>query len=104
MDKWTRQMSVALIFVVVGLIAWRVMRTRGPISEPVYRGKSLSTWLRDFDYGIGSPRGAAARVAVRQLGTNSLHTLATRSGANVSFQTNRLKAPGSAVERLTGCW
>src|SRR5581483_9558466 len=32
-----------------------------------------SRWLRDFDFG--GPRGAAARAAVREMGTNSLPTL-----------------------------
>jgi hypothetical protein len=40
---------------------------------PRYQGKSLSRWLKDLDFG--GRRGAAARVAVREIGTNALPIL-----------------------------
>jgi len=44
-----------------------------PPHGPRYQGKSLSRWLKDLDFG--GRRGAAARLAVRELGTNALPTL-----------------------------
>ena len=53
----------------LGVTFWRVSLP----SEPKYQGKALSLWLRDLDYG--SQRGAAARSAIREMGTNSLPKL-----------------------------
>src|SRR5579872_7478129 len=51
------------------MAAWWILAPR----QPTFQGKELSKWLRDFDFG--GPRGADARAAVREIGTNSLPTL-----------------------------
>ena len=64
-----RRRAVVFIICLLALIVWWFLIPR----EPAYQGKSLSTWLRDFDFR--SQQGAAARAAVRAIGTNSLPTL-----------------------------
>ena len=62
-----------LICGIVGLVAlgfWCIRKANPP--EPVYRGRSLESWLREFDNPQSSTNFAAAREAVLQMGTNVL--------------------------------
>lgn len=66
----------ALAAALVGVIAWQAAQP----SEPVYKGKPLSLWLRNYTtydhYGWIYPRRAPqADEAVRQIGTNAIPTL-----------------------------
>jgi hypothetical protein len=70
---------LAILFVaVLGGIAWRMLRDR----EPVYQGKSLTSWLEQFQ-ADDPPQSEAehlraqteAREAIRHCGTNALPTL-----------------------------
>lgn len=49
----------------------------GPASEPAYRGKSLSVWLRGFESDVAEARWRSAE-AMRQMGTNALPCLIAR--------------------------
>jgi hypothetical protein len=63
------------LFVGLGLVitaaAFMALRLR----EPVYQGKRLSEWLRDFDNGRDNPGHARAEEAVRAMGTDCLPIL-----------------------------
>jgi len=58
-----------LLVIVAGLIAYQALRER----EPVYAGKSLRAWLRDYDQA--NAQGVEAYGAIRQIGTNAIPTL-----------------------------
>jgi HEAT repeat protein len=70
MTKQARIALAVLLLVIAGLIAWQVLRPHE--REPVYQGKSLSVWLREYR-GRGDVDGATH--AVRQIGTNAIPTL-----------------------------
>src|SRR6266487_3186241 len=51
-----------------------MLRTR----EPIYRGKRVSDWVEDLDYGLSSFKGSAvgeAEAAVRHMGSNAVPSL-----------------------------
>jgi HEAT repeats len=54
------------------VIAWQVLRER----EPVYQGKPLSVWLRQYRVthtdGDGGELGKQTETAIRQIGTNAI--------------------------------
>jgi len=55
--KKKRILFAVLVLAVLGFLAWEVFRGR----EPVYQGKTLSEWLRSYDYqGIDA---SGARVS-----------------------------------------
>jgi hypothetical protein len=58
-------LAVLLVAAVGGFLVWQVLRDQ----EPVYQGKPLSVWLRDFK---GNPQ---LTTAVRQIGTNGIPAL-----------------------------
>ena len=65
-----------LVVAVLALAGWQVLRLR----EPVYHGKPLRSWLKDYAQVFRLPSNAAlntlnADEAVRQAGTNALPTL-----------------------------
>jgi hypothetical protein len=65
------QIAFAILLVAVaGVVAARVMRL--PDSEPVYEGKRLTAWLREYR-SRGDVEGASH--AIRQIGTNAILTL-----------------------------
>jgi hypothetical protein len=57
---------------VAGAIAWQVLRQR----EPVYQGRQLGFWLRQWATthldGDGGDVGHQAETAIRQIGTNAI--------------------------------
>ena len=59
---------VILLAVIATVVAFRPR-------EPVYQGKALNAWLRDFDNGSGNPGYARAEEAIRAMGTNCLPIL-----------------------------
>lgn len=64
---------VMLIGGVVGLLAltvWCIRKANPP--EPVYLGRPLESWLREFDNPQQSTNFAAAREAILHMGTNVL--------------------------------
>jgi HEAT repeat protein len=73
--------ALALLLVMLaGVIGWQVLHL--PESEPVYQGKRLGSWLKDYRIPYGGYRmfGWAdvpqkADEVVRQAGTNALPTL-----------------------------
>jgi hypothetical protein len=79
--KKKRILFAVLVLAVLGFLAWEVFRGR----EPVYQGKTLSEWLRSYDYqGIDASGGKRAErndqvdEAVRHIGTNALPHLAKK--------------------------
>jgi hypothetical protein len=66
-------LAVALI-AVAGVIAWQMLRER----EPVYQGKPLSVWFRQYRFthveGDGGELGKQSETAIRQIGTNAIPT------------------------------
>src|SRR5213592_4436066 len=72
--------SALLIFATVFGFGWQGLRPR----EPVWKGKRLSAWLKDYD-GLG-PRVTSADVdeVVRQIGTNALPRLVSMLRASDS--------------------
>jgi hypothetical protein len=87
------KIALALFFVsLVGLVLWQVVQQR----EPVYQGRTLTSWVKDFRQDA-SRRGAfipnpAATAAIRQIGTNGiptlLHLLRTKDSA---FKANMMR-------------
>jgi hypothetical protein len=57
--------------VLVGVIVSQVLTHQG---QPVYKGKPLTRWLRDYAMGSPAQRGEAAE-AVSRIGTNAIPTL-----------------------------
>jgi HEAT repeat protein len=80
-----RWIMVATVAVLVLILVWAVLHRR----EPVYEGKTLSTWVQQ---GRSNQwRGAAAdeaRFAIRQIGTNS-----------IPFLVNLIRATDGPVKR-----
>jgi hypothetical protein len=77
MKKWLRITLVVLVVAIVGLVIWK---STGP-DEPVYQGRTLSSWL---DHHVAStaanppynsPGWHQAEEALRQIGTNGIPTL-----------------------------
>src|SRR5262245_18393248 len=66
--RW-RKASICIGSVLLGTAAGWFMAPH----DVRYQGKSLSRWLKDLVFG--GRRGAAARAAVREMGTNALPTL-----------------------------
>jgi HEAT repeat protein len=65
-----------LLVMLAGVIGWQGLRER----EPVYQGKRLSRWVKDYALVFRLPPNAApstpnADEAVRQIGTNAIPTL-----------------------------
>src|ERR1035437_715646 len=61
-----------LLAALAGVIAWQAVRER----EPVYQGKPLSVWLRQYRVthtdGDGGELGKQTETAIRQIGTNAI--------------------------------
>ena len=74
MQKRVQIALAVLLVMLVGVIAWQVLRER----EPVYQGKRLSGWLQGYIHGgsyIGVQPEPEADEAVRQIGTNATSAL-----------------------------
>jgi HEAT repeat protein len=69
MGKKQRIVIAALLIVLLGGVAWWLLRP----SEPSYQGKSLSAWLGD--YLLPNAGASDADDAVRHIGTNAIPTL-----------------------------
>jgi hypothetical protein len=62
-----------LLVALAGVITWQVLRER----EPVYQGKRLSAWLKQYGTnhwaaGSGGELDKQAETAIRQIGTNAI--------------------------------
>ena len=83
-----RILLAALLAVVLGGLAWKILLSR----EPVYQGRSLNSWLHDLDSSIQErlpveqvrvlmaekqKKREVAQEAIRQIGTNALPALIT---------------------------
>ena len=80
------QIALAVLLVMLaGAITWQVLRER----EPVYQGKPLRVWLRQYRVthveGDDGELGKQTETAIRQIGTNAipiyLGIIATRESA-----------------------
>jgi len=62
-----------LLGIVMALAAWEASRSR----EPIYQGKSLSSWVESYKVGVGIPGydGQPADEAVSHAGTNAVPVL-----------------------------
>ena len=73
---WPRALAASVVILFVGLV-WALMRQIP--SEPMYRGKALTLWLRTYapssSSGLHSQEWNEADDAVRHLGTNCIPTL-----------------------------
>ncbi|MDB6068695.1 MAG: HEAT-like repeat protein [Pedosphaera sp.] len=96
MRKRSRIALALLLLAVIGGIVWLASRP----SEPMYKGKRLSVWLKFYDaYATGSLTSPQDRdnlkladEAVRAIGTNAIPTLLRKLGAKDSALTVRLMA------------
>jgi hypothetical protein len=69
-----KRVYIALVIVLVALVSvmvWQGLRER----EPVYQGKSLRVWLREYPLGENTGTSKMAEDAVRHIGTNAIPTL-----------------------------
>ena len=61
-----------LLVILAGVVVWQVLR----LSEPVYQGKPLKVWLRQWATthldGDGGELGDQTEAAIRQIGTNAI--------------------------------
>lgn len=88
MPKRVKNVLVFFLIAIVGVVVWQVAQRREP--EPVYRGKTLSSWLRGY---VTSPNLAQeCDEAVLQAGTNAFPTLLRRL---------RAKDAGSMAKLIT---
>ena len=77
---------VVLAVALVGVIVWRVAQTRE--REPVYNGRTLTSWLQDLEHPDFS-RTFEAPYAVNQIGTNAIPILLrTVLAQDSAFKTN----------------
>lgn len=73
------QIALAILFVaLVSVIVWQMLQPGQ--REPVYHGKLLSSWVKDYALAFRLPPNAALNMlnvdeAVRQAGTNAIPTL-----------------------------
>lgn len=87
MNKRRRILLVGLVLAMLGVISWEVLRPH----EPVYKGRPLSAWLKDYDgqyNGIFTTPLAwtwhDADLAVRAMRTNALPILIDELGSRDS--------------------
>jgi HEAT repeats len=69
--KRSRIVFITLGLVLIGLVAWKVVRPQ----EPIYQGKPLSVWLRPYHFTLVTPERKETDKVVRQVGTNAIPTL-----------------------------
>ena len=75
MRKWLRNPFTLVIVTAVAVASWLVWCGA---SEPIYKGKRLSVWLRAYDpvfTSIGVESGEGADEALHSIGTNAMPTL-----------------------------
>lgn len=65
MVKRVKILLAVAFMAMVGVIVWQLVQPREP--EPVYRERTLTSWLRDYPQ--------QANEAVRQIGSNAIPTL-----------------------------
>jgi len=65
-----RWLAVCCGLVAVATAAWFIINL--PPAEPVYQGRPLREWLREFDAPYNSTNYVAAREAILHMGTNVL--------------------------------
>ena len=68
MRSWIRIVLGILLIAVLGGLFWQATRQR----EPVYKGRRLSVWMKDWRNGYDPALQSAAREAVRAMGTNTI--------------------------------
>lgn len=79
MDKPVKVATVVVVVALFALVSWQSLRPQEP--QPIYQGKGLRTWLREYD---GNTNGPAYR-AVRQIGTNAIPALLNMLGKKDSL-------------------
>ena len=72
------QIALAVLLAAIAGVVWQILRPREP--GPVYQGKALRVWLREYAGWDVAPEEwarakAGAEHAVRQIGTNSIPPL-----------------------------
>jgi hypothetical protein len=79
------RIAIVIVFVaLIGAIGWQVVKPNEP--EPIYKGRTLTSWLKDWDAGpvtaltvgpstLYSRDNPETAEAVRQMGTNAFPTL-----------------------------
>jgi hypothetical protein len=91
MRKRVQIALAVLLLVVVGVIAWQVLRS----SEPVYQGRPLSGWLDQWEKSSlfpGSEARNQAQAAIRQIGTNALPLFLEWAAAHDSILKKKVMA------------
>jgi HEAT repeat protein len=72
MRKWLHIAIAAVLAILAGTVAWQVLRGR----EPVYQGKPLKVWLRQWATthldGDSGDLGHQTETAIQQIGTNAI--------------------------------
>jgi len=85
-----------LLVAIVGVITWQVLHEHE--REPVYQGKRLSAWLREYRSALNvidgdrEEAGKTARNAIQAIGTNAIPTLVRMLGKKDSFVVSKLLA------------
>jgi hypothetical protein len=93
-----KQFRIALVVLLAGVIVWQVLRNHE--HEPIYQGKGLHVWLREYHLGLGTGDEERVRArnlaeaAVREIGTNAIPTLLKMLG----------KKDSSGVSKLVDLW
>jgi len=67
MKRWVAIPFVALALVLTGIV---ILQSNGP-AEPIYNGRRLRDWLKDYGSGSG-PRHDAAYLALKAIGSNAI--------------------------------
>jgi len=89
MRKQVRITLAVLLIGVAWVIAWQLLRDREP--EPVYQGKGLRVWLREYEVNRFTEDQKELKVqntaagAIRKIGTNSIPTLLKMLAKKDSF-------------------
>ena len=78
MRKRVQAALAVLLVTIAGVIAWHLLRPQE--RQPVYQGKGLRAWLREYaGWDVGPEEWAQAKAraehAVRQIGTNAIPPL-----------------------------
>ncbi len=71
MGKKRRILLAVLLAALGGIILWRVDQPR----DPMYQGRSLSQWLKEYDPRIFINNKEEVDDAIRHIGTNAIPTL-----------------------------
>jgi len=104
--RWFAILAMALVLLV--LLAWAILSQR----EPVYRGKTLTDWGKQYFFSQTANRAAAeeAQFAIRQIGTNHIPFMLNLIRATDRQWANKLRTfvpmnyDGSVMLRRSGAY